>query len=76
MFQSFNLIPTLTARENITLSADLGGRKIDPEWFDLLIAQLGLKDRLDHRPGELSGGQQQRTACATAPSSDARTDLR
>lgn len=66
VFQSFNLVPTLTARENITLPADLAGRKVDEEWFDHLVGQLGIADRLSHRPVELSGGQQQRTACARA----------
>ncbi len=58
VFQSFNLVPTLTARENITLPADLGGRPVDQRWFDYLVQQLRLADRLDHRPTELSGGQQ------------------
>ncbi|HLX89736.1 MAG TPA: ABC transporter ATP-binding protein, partial [Acidimicrobiales bacterium] len=66
VFQSFNLVPTLTAAENITLPADLARTKVDPEWFDYLVVQLGIKDRLTHRPTELSGGQQQRTACARA----------
>jgi len=66
VFQSFNLVPTLTAGENITLPADLAGKKVDQEWFDFLVAQLGIADRLSHRPTELSGGQQQRTACARA----------
>ncbi len=66
IFQSFNLVPTLTASENITLSADLAGHRVDLAWFDLLVAQLGIADRLDHRPSELSGGQQQRVACARA----------
>ena len=66
VFQSFNLVPTLTAGENITLPADLAGRKVDQEWFDYLVAQLGIADRLTHRPTELSGGQQQRCACARA----------
>ena len=66
VFQSFNLVPTLTARENITLPADLAGRKVDPVWFDFLVTQLGIKDRLGHKPSELSGGQQQRVACARA----------
>jgi len=66
VFQSFNLVPTLTAGENITLPADLAGRKVDREWFDYLVAQLGIADRLTHRPTELSGGQQQRCACARA----------
>ena len=66
VFQSFNLVPTLTARENITLPADLAGRKVDEAWFDFLVEQLGIADRLGHRPNELSGGQQQRVACARA----------
>ncbi len=66
VFQSFNLVPTLTARENITLPADLAGRQVDEAWFDYLVEQLGIADRLDHRPSELSGGQQQRAACARA----------
>src|ERR1039458_1949260 len=66
VFQSFNLVPTLTARENITLPADLAGAKVDKAWFDYLVAQLGIGSRLSHRPAEMSGGQQQRTACARA----------
>jgi putative ABC transport system ATP-binding protein len=66
VFQSFNLVPTLTARENITLPADLAGRPVDKDWFDYLVAQLGIGDRLSHRPTEMSGGQQQRCACARA----------
>jgi putative ABC transport system ATP-binding protein len=66
VFQSFNLVPTLTAAENITLPSDLAGRPVDREWFDLLVAQLGIGDRLSHRPNEMSGGQQQRVACARA----------
>jgi putative ABC transport system ATP-binding protein len=66
VFQSFNLVPTLTAGENITLPVDLAGRKVDKEWFDYLVDQLGIGDRLAHRPGEMSGGQQQRCACARA----------
>ncbi len=66
VFQSFNLVPTLTAGENITLPADLAGRKVDKEWFDYLVGQLGIGDRLSHRPNEMSGGQQQRCACARA----------
>ncbi len=68
VFQSFNLVPTLTAAENITLPADLAGTKVDRAWFDYLVAQLGIADRLSHRPSEMSGGQQQRTACARASS--------
>jgi putative ABC transport system ATP-binding protein len=66
VFQSFNLVPTLTAAENITLPVDLAGRKVDQDWFDYLVKQLGIWDRLTHRPGEMSGGQQQRCACARA----------
>ncbi len=66
VFQSFNLIPTLTAAENITLPLDIAGRKPDQEWFDRVIDTVGLRDRLGHRPSELSGGQQQRVACARA----------
>jgi putative ABC transport system ATP-binding protein len=66
VFQSFNLVPTLTAGENITLPVDLAGEKVDQAWFDLLVAQLGIADRLTHRPSEMSGGQQQRCACARA----------
>jgi len=66
VFQSFNLVPTLTARENITLPSDLAGKKIDQAWFDYLVDQLGIRDRLSHRPMEMSGGQQQRAACARA----------
>ncbi len=66
VFQSFNLLPTLTAEENITLPADLAGKRIDQAWFSDLVAMLGLASRLSHRPSELSGGQQQRVACARA----------
>jgi len=66
VFQSFNLVPTLTAEENITLPANLAGRPVDRAWFDYLVDQLGIGDRLTHRPTELSGGQQQRVACARA----------
>ncbi|WP_254708356.1 ABC transporter ATP-binding protein [Streptomyces lunaelactis] len=66
MFQAFNLLPTLTAAENITLPMDIAGRKPDREWVDQVIDTLGLRDRLRHRPAELSGGQQQRVACARA----------
>ena len=66
VFQSFNLVPTLTAGENITLPADLAGLKVDQAWFDFLIEQLGIRDRISHRPSEMSGGQQQRAACARA----------
>ncbi|MFF0728342.1 ABC transporter ATP-binding protein [Streptomyces sp. NPDC004134] len=66
MFQSFNLLPTLNALENITLPMDIAGRRPDPEWLDRVVDTLGLRDRLDHRPSQLSGGQQQRVACARA----------
>jgi putative ABC transport system ATP-binding protein len=66
VFQSFNLVPTLTARENITLPIDLAGAKVDQAWFEYLVDQLGIGDRLSHRPVEMSGGQQQRAACARA----------
>ncbi|WP_433548728.1 ABC transporter ATP-binding protein [Streptomyces sp. CA-294286] len=66
MFQSFNLLPTLSAAENITLPMDIAGRKPDPEWLERVIDTLGLRDRLKHRPAQLSGGQQQRVACARA----------
>lgn len=66
IFQSFNLVPTLTARENITLPSDIAGRPVDESWFDEVTKRLGLSERLGHRPSELSGGQQQRVACARA----------
>jgi putative ABC transport system ATP-binding protein len=66
VFQAFNLVPTLTAAENITLPADLAGSAVDEAWLEQLAAQLGIADRLTHRPSELSGGQQQRVACARA----------
>ncbi|NLU83929.1 ABC transporter ATP-binding protein [Rhodococcus sp. HNM0569] len=66
VFQSFNLVPTLTALENITLPLDIAGRRPDREWLDSVLTRLGLLDRLGHRPGEMSGGQQQRVACARA----------
>ena len=66
VFQSFNLLPTLTAEQNIRLPLELAGRRPDPEWWDAVIASLGLADRLRHRPSQLSGGQQQRVACARA----------
>ena len=66
IFQSFNLVPTLTAAENISLPTNIAGGKVDPEWFEEVTRRLGLTERLSHRPAELSGGQQQRVACARA----------
>ncbi len=66
VFQSFNLVPTLSAAENITLALDLAGAQVDRVWFDDLVGALGIADRLSHRPSEMSGGQQQRVACARA----------
>jgi putative ABC transport system ATP-binding protein len=66
VFQSFNLVPTLTAKENILLPMSIAGRKPDPDWYDEVIATVGLGDRLGHKPNELSGGQQQRVAVARA----------
>ncbi|SDO25091.1 putative ABC transport system ATP-binding protein [Actinacidiphila guanduensis] len=66
VFQSFNLVPTLTVAENITLPLDLAGRRPDAEWVDALVDVVGLGGRLAHRPSELSGGQQQRVAVARA----------
>ncbi|KHL10522.1 putative ABC transport system ATP-binding protein [Mumia flava] len=66
VFQAYNLVPTLTAKENILLPLSIAGRKPDAAWFDEVIDTVGLADRLDHRPNEMSGGQQQRVACARA----------
>jgi len=66
VFQQFNLLPTLTAGENISLPLDIAGRKPDKAWYDEVVTAVGLADRLSHRPAELSGGQQQRVACARA----------
>ena len=66
VFQAYNLIPSLTGRENIRLPLDIAGRKVDEEWFDQIVDVLGLRDRLHHLPAELSGGQQQRVAVARA----------
>jgi len=66
VFQAYNLIPTLTAEENITLPMDIAGRDVDRSWFDQVVDTVGLRDRLRHRPTELSGGQQQRVAGARA----------
>ena len=66
VFQAFNLVPTLTTAENITLPLALAGRRPDPEWFDRIVEVVGLRPRLGHRPSQLSGGQQQRVAAARA----------
>jgi putative ABC transport system ATP-binding protein len=66
VFQSFNLLPVLDARENILLPLSIAGRDVDQDWFERLIATVGIGDRLTHRPAELSGGQQQRVAVARA----------
>jgi putative ABC transport system ATP-binding protein len=66
VFQQFNLLPTLTAEENILLPLSIAGRKPDRQWYDNVIDTVGLRDRLQHRPNQLSGGQQQRVACARA----------
>jgi putative ABC transport system ATP-binding protein len=66
VFQAFNLIPTLTALENIVLPLELSGRKPEQEWLDAVVDAVGLRDRLKHKPSEMSGGQQQRVACARA----------
>jgi putative ABC transport system ATP-binding protein len=66
VFQAFNLLPTLTAQENILLPLQLAGRKVDQAWYDAIVERVGLADRTKHRPSELSGGQQQRVAVARA----------
>src|ERR671933_800414 len=66
IFQAYNLVPTLTAGENITLPLDIAGRSADQAWVDRLVDTVGLRDRLHHRPSQLSGGQQQRVAAARA----------
>tara|TARA_B100001109_G_scaffold207069_1_gene174322 strand:- start:35 stop:646 length:612 start_codon:yes stop_codon:yes gene_type:complete len=66
VFQAFNLIPTLTAEENITLPSSIAGKKPDEEWIDKIVNAVDIGDRLNHRPNELSGGQQQRVAAARA----------
>jgi putative ABC transport system ATP-binding protein len=66
VFQSFNLVPTLTAEQNMLLPLELAGRRPDPRWWQTVVGTLGLRDRLRHMPAELSGGQQQRVACARA----------
>ena len=64
IFQSLNLVPTVSARENILLPLAIAGRQPERDWYDVVIETVGLRDRLDHRTKELSGGQQQRVACA------------
>jgi len=66
IFQAFNLVPTLTALENITLPLDIAGKKPEPEWLDRIIDMVGMRDRLGNKPSQLSGGQQQRVAAARA----------
>jgi putative ABC transport system ATP-binding protein len=66
VFQAFNLVPTLSASENITLPLDIAGRPVDKAWMRQIVDAVELADRLDHRPSQLSGGQQQRVACARA----------
>jgi putative ABC transport system ATP-binding protein len=66
VFQFFNLLPMLTAKENILLPMSIAGRDPDPQWFDTVVDETGMRDRLTHRPAELSGGQQQRVAIARA----------
>jgi putative ABC transport system ATP-binding protein len=66
VFQFFNLLPMLTAEENVTLPQRIAGQKVDPEWLDAVLAQVGIDGRRKHRPSQLSGGQQQRVAIARA----------
>jgi putative ABC transport system ATP-binding protein len=66
VFQAFNLVPTLTAEENVTLPLSIAGRKIDSSWVESVISRVGLEERRSHRPAEMSGGQQQRAAVARA----------
>ncbi len=76
VFQSYNLLPVLSAEENITLPVTIGGAEPDREWLDTLIRTMGLEDRREHRPAELSGGEQQRVAVARALIDAADRDLR
>lgn len=66
IFQAFNLVPTLSAKENILLPLAIAGKKPDPQWYETIIDVIGLRERLSHKPNQLSGGQQQRVACARA----------
>jgi putative ABC transport system ATP-binding protein len=66
IFQQFNLLPTLSARENIVLPLDIAGRRPDPDWLEMIVKTVHLEDRLRHRPAQMSGGEQQRVACARA----------
>jgi putative ABC transport system ATP-binding protein len=66
IFQAYNLLPTMTAGENLTLPLRLAGRKVDRDWIDTVVDAIGLRDRLHHRPAEMSGGQQQRVAVGRA----------
>lgn len=66
IFQAFNLVPTLSAEENILLPLSIAGRRVDPDWYDSVVETVGLRERLNHRPAELSGGQRQRVAAARA----------
>src|SRR5256714_3588653 len=72
VFQAFNLVPTLSARENVTLPMDIAGRKPDQAWLERIVRTLGIEQRLEHRPSELSGGEQQRIAAARAPAARPR----
>ncbi len=72
VFQAYNLVPTLSAEENILLPLSIAGRKPDPEWYATVISTVGLGDRLEHKPNQLSGGQQQRVAVARALASRPR----
>ena len=76
VFQSYNLVPTLTAKENILLPLAIAGRTPDQDWYDSVIATVNLADRLDHKPNQLSGGQQQRVAVRPRPGQPTHGGLR
>jgi putative ABC transport system ATP-binding protein len=76
VFQAFNLVPTLTAEENVTLPLSIAGRKIDRRWVDSVISRVGLDERRSHRPAQMSGGQQQRVAVALADEPTGNLDSR